>query len=96
MFHRIKNVDWVSRGATIVVWKIIPIEPLDCDVKQFIKEKEMLGWEVIAFTSTVDNMPAIYVEMDKRLHDKIYGEEKCITTTTFQKEQVQNILLTTK
>jgi len=92
MFHRIKNVDWVSRGATIVVWKIIPIEPLDCDVKQFIKEKEMLGWEVIAFTSTVDNMPAIYVEMDKVLYEKIYGEVQCSTHLTSQKGQRLRLL----
>ena len=41
--HFIKQVDWAEKGVKIVRWEIIPIEPLDCDVKEFIKEKEMLG-----------------------------------------------------
>ena len=77
MFHRIKNIDWISRGVDVIVWKIEPIEPLDCNVEEFIKEKEALGWEVIAFTATVDDMPAVYMEMSKDLYDKV-KELKCI------------------
>ena len=58
MFHKIKEVDWNAKGVNAIFWKIEPIQPLDCDVKEFIKEKEMLGWEVVAFTSTIDDMPA--------------------------------------
>jgi len=36
-----------------------------------------LGWEVIAFTATVDDMPVVYMEMSKDLYDKV-KELKCI------------------
>ncbi len=70
----IKIVDWKSRNVGIVRWKIIPI-PLDCDVKEFIKEREAIGWEVIGFTSTVDDMPAIYAEMPEDLYSLLYKEK---------------------
>jgi len=69
--HLIKQVNWAERGVKIVRWKIIPIEPLDCDIKEFIKEKEALGWEVIGFSETIDGMPAIYAEMDASLYNII-------------------------
>ena len=69
--HFIKQVDWAEKGVKIVRWEIIPIEPLDCDVKEFIKEKESLGWEVIGFSETADGMPAIYAEMDSVLYETL-------------------------
>jgi len=76
----IKTVDWKSRNVDIVRWEIIPI-PLDCDVKEFIKEKEAIGWEVIGFTSTVDDMPAIYMEMPQKLYSILFKEAKCLNNT---------------
>jgi len=66
----IKTVDWKSRNVDIVRWEIIPI-PLDCNVKEFIKEKEAIGWEVIGFSETADGMPAIYAEMDSVLYETL-------------------------
>jgi hypothetical protein len=70
--HFIKQVDWTKKGVEIVRWEIIPIEPLDCDVREFIKEKEALGWEVIGFSETVDGMPAIYAEMPAVLYNTLH------------------------
>ena len=73
MFHFIKQVDWKAKGVDLVRWEIHPIQPLDCNVREFIREKEALGWEVVAFTETADGMPAVQVEMDKRIYDAVYG-----------------------
>jgi len=54
----IKQVDWKTKK---VEWKLIRL-PVNIYVKDFIKEVEVTGWEVIAFATWIDGTPALYLE----------------------------------